>query len=948
VSRRSRRRKHRLAASEASTNVENSSASLEKTNRFEGKGGGSRPDKAKREQLVNEAARIYRLIAKKRYKSAIHQAKRIHKQHDTAESEAILVSAYLARIKGFLDSGSMPEAKALMDLVGKEYRSARTQLAELSHVLALRDGLVDDLVGPLNDPELPPEKRTAIENTVRRELTDLRTLADCNSLPPDHPLRRGAAEVAAAFQAVTTGPVRDDQITLEQISHRSPLAPWKLLVRAIACFYRHEDDLCKESLNAIDPQSAPARLVPALNTMLAGESGKELKRPASALVAQVIKAGTGLQDALQRLDGALGKRHRAKTLRGIEQAVRECRRLRPDLLEKLKQHISIRSYLADLPADRVAAAMGGQSLHNAYFWRLLARAAEIREGILPACSFWEEFRRNAIHEGWFKAGGTEEATLYLHMIDLLRRLPKHYLVEARKQFSKMFNGHGIYYENQPESVRAAAPKGVTVYFLYPERLYERACACDPDPQTYRQWLDYIKETSRNGKAADEVALAWHEAAPGDSRPLLHLMASAEKRNALKLALKFLEKAEQIDAVNAEVRRARLRLWVATAIRHLKQKKPHLAEKDLREIAALPQAQEGDRPAFQTAMRWVWAAIKSDNDEVARAGARTSELMESELAAGVVLTGLAKACGLKRNEQPELPVGPALLAMGELAKAVARACALGDDMNVPFEIPREWLKLLVEDLSRDDCGLDTAELRTLAQAALRMGKLDLAYTASGIALRRGGPQTARFLLLRGRSLPEWALLRRTECILSAAELARGQRDMELVNEAMELLPRSGPGHGGGPFDLFDEREFSKNSEKINKVIEREKQARRFPQFLEDDYLEEDDCQCPACRRRRGELGGEEDEDELTDRLDDEQFGPDDLPPEILGLLMKIMLKVGGRIDSPKDIEKAARQYPKLFEELEEAFADHLARGGTLPPFGPRPYRPERKKRPRRRR
>src|SRR5256884_4340140 len=51
-------------------------------------------------------------------------------------------------------------------------------------------------------------------------------------------------------------------------------------------------------------------------------------------------------------------------------------------------------------------------------------------------------------------------------------------------------------------------------------------------------------------------------------------------------------------LNPEVRRARLRLLTANAVRHLSQNKVHLVELDAAALEALPQAGEVNRPAFQ--------------------------------------------------------------------------------------------------------------------------------------------------------------------------------------------------------------------------------------------------------------------------------------------------------------------------------------------------------------
>ncbi len=60
----------------------------------------------------------------------------------------------------------------------------------------------------------------------------------------------------------------DSALALPEVPHRSPLAPWKLLLRAIAAFYRREDALCEKCLAAIEPDAAAARLAPALRALM--------------------------------------------------------------------------------------------------------------------------------------------------------------------------------------------------------------------------------------------------------------------------------------------------------------------------------------------------------------------------------------------------------------------------------------------------------------------------------------------------------------------------------------------------------------------------------------------------------------------------------------------------------------------------------------------------------
>jgi len=167
----------------------------------------------------------------------------------------------------------------------------------------------------------------------------------------------------------------------------------------------------------------------------------------------------------------------------------------------------------------------------------------------------------------------------------------------------------------------------------------------------------------------------------------------------------------------------------------------------------------------------------------------------------------------------------------LAAAVARGCALGDDLGWPLTIPPAFEKQLLDELRRTPGTMDARQLRSVAEAALRLDRRHLAFAVSGAGLAKGGATEARFLLLRGRALPEYEPERRDRCFAAAAELARRQRDMGLVDEAVE----SRRGHFF--MDVLDplaKGSSSMSTDQLNKVLNREKQASEFPPFRTREF------------------------------------------------------------------------------------------------------------------
>lgn len=827
-----------------------------------------------------ERERVAQLIALNKSERALDFAKDVHRRCRSAASEALLLDAYGARFASLVERKLDRDAAALMDLVRERYPSSRERLCEWNAALAARNGDLSALLESLNDPSLPAEKQAAIAVKVRGDVLDLRALAECQTLAPEHALRAAATALHRAFEAVTGGPVADAALALPEVSRSSPLAPWKMMVRAIAAYYRRDDALCEKYLAAVEPDSAAARLAPALRALM---HPRQILTPATAaLVNQTGGSLDPLLAILKRLDSALERRNQPLILQEISNAVSASRQADPALLERLKQHISVRGMIAGAKPEKVATAMGGSALRNAYFWRLLARGLEENNGnpmaIVHCCSVWEEFRKHAVHEGWFPAKGPEAATLYLHMADKLRHLAPEEMQGVRANFEGHFDGHADYYRGQPPEIRAlmSSRSNIDLYFLSPHTVLERACEADPCAENFQRWLRHAEETSP--AAGDLVAERWCAALPNDIPPLLRLMQSAEKRNALQKAFKLMERAEQIDGLNTEVRRARMRLLVSMAVRHLREKKPKLAEKELRQIEALPQARQGDVPAFVAALRFVWCLLRDAQQEAASAHAEAVRFLGDGVTAHLLFLEMERWCrrqfsALGKAPPPTVP----------LFAAFGRVCVLAEDMGLTLETIEVMPAQLMKELSAQNVSANPRALAALGEVAMQQDYFPLAYTIARAGLAQGAENQARFLLLRARSLPPWEEDRRSSCLAAASELARRQHDSDLLKRIGEwrdeLL---------GWLDVPGQAR-ALDAKEIGRVVQREIKERKYPASRPD--FQDEECPCAACRTERGELPGN-----LMEMMD--QFGPD-----AVAQVMAEMLGAGGK-------KKRGRRQPRL--------------------------------------
>ncbi|MGP8268886.1 MAG: hypothetical protein ACLQLH_02365 [Terracidiphilus sp.] len=133
--------------------------------------------------------------------------------------------------------------------------------------------------------------------------------------------------------------------------------------------------------------------------------------------------------------------------------------------------------------------------------------------------------------------------------------------------------------------------------------------------------------------------------PGETKPLLYLMESAEKRGAYRKSLKHLEDTGELDRLNPEVRRAKLRLLLSAAIRPLRKRKTHLVMVEIKRIEALPEVRAGESAALATALRLICAVLDGDMAGMQRQREGLKALLGSAVAAFVLTNGLAQAANL---------------------------------------------------------------------------------------------------------------------------------------------------------------------------------------------------------------------------------------------------------------------------------------------------------------
>ncbi|MBI3797775.1 MAG: hypothetical protein HY268_12510 [Deltaproteobacteria bacterium] len=754
-------------------------------------------------------ARVEALLASGQTRDAVETAKQFLKQVPGPEAEALLVKAYQARIQALLANGMHKEAQALGALVSERFPAYRAQLAALRRQSEVSGGNFHTLLTELSTADA--QRQRELEVILTRELTDPTVLADSPALPADHPLKRGARAVCDLFTAVTTGPLPEGALAaLDMIPRHSPLAPWKLLIRALEAFYRHADAAVLANLAGIPRDSGPGRLGAVLRRLLGENEPMEDRSFAVATLLDKVSGGRALlQSRLPQLNQALTRKDGHKALAAVQDLLPLFQSTPPALRRSFLATVLHHWYHQELsPQGLLRILPGGKKDPDTL--RLIALTLERRQWD-AALDWWDSYLTAAAAAGTLPTTGPELARVLLHMVALFPADPDEVCdilgVDDEKELQRL--------------IRA----GEIPAFFDRRALLERARVADSDLVVFRALVAYYDQ--RDPKRAEAEAEAWRRAYPQDLEPLLYLMRAAERRSALRKALDLLATAELLNRVHPEVRQSRFRLLLTSAERRLKEGKPALALDDLALLAQEPRAGEGDCKAYLLALSWAVAHKIGDTAATTRLEQTLATTVDNPVLAELTLGTVAGVLGIK------LPLQTGSPTQLQAIDGLARACDLFHTLGRPLTVPAALLTQVEKDLA----SATSAQLHSLCVGGLWLGRPTLTYAASGQGLTQDGPLVHRFLLARGRALSAATTQREQDrarqCLRAARELASRARDMEAVREAsaaLDSLP------DWSAFDallqgvLTPPAEAPPTQEEVARTITVECRSRSIPRFM----------------------------------------------------------------------------------------------------------------------
>ena len=179
----------------------------------------------------------------------------------------------------------------------------------------------------------------------------------------------------------------------------------------------------------------------------------------------------------------------------------------------------------------------------------------------------------------------------------------------------------------------------------------------------------------------------------------------------------------------------MRLTLAIAWRHFKDKKAHLVKADLDGLEALPSMGEGDRAAMLLAMRVAWHPSAMTRRPLGKTTTFSSR-------ASARLPRMPFCCRRRcwhALTHPALPARttPAVPDPHAIAEAEARLIMLALDLDVRMQRPVYWTSIIHDVLREDPCPLSHAQLLAIGRGGASGGHLESEYLASaaGLATRQ---------------------------------------------------------------------------------------------------------------------------------------------------------------------------------------------------------------------
>jgi len=502
----------------------------------------------------------------------------LKKEERSEEIHPLLFRAYMQRAKELRGKGMHTEADVVLDQAAacKPADTAMQEADMAAYVsISTEEQAFAAYAGYLRaNPPSAAVERGLVNRLVRSGNWDL--LKPLDASPP---ICRDAPAAVDAVEHMNQGNWEEARDALRPIPRSSPYAPLKLLCRAMAAFYKEDDDALKKAAAMLpddfvlapalkqlsglleDPEHAPGRKLPAVEMLLQGPIGsvQKMKALIENIKRQRLKqTQRGINDLARAIYPEEEKTCIETLLEILSSTARIEGSSRQDFFYELVESMLSRGKAIDLltrmdifsgwPIDAAAGY-----IPQIYERFPDPRQQKIAKSLVLFHAFRESLKARSLPDEWLCSHGSFE-----------------------KDFLKSdWQMLGIRSENPDEDPDLAYLE------MAREGIY-----CDPEN---REWYEQIAKLPRNGrehkKIVEEALETMAAHFPQDPFPHLELADLYQQKGAYRKAEKAIGEAARLAPYDSRVIDKKAVSCLISAEKNLRRGKYHLVREDLEKARA---------------------------------------------------------------------------------------------------------------------------------------------------------------------------------------------------------------------------------------------------------------------------------------------------------------------------------------------------------------------------
>ncbi len=511
------------------------------------------------------AAQLSEALKEGRLRRAVALARQLGEVEGIGEQQiALIADAYRRHLRELVERGHHAKAAGVFARLEADRPEWVRHLPEALRIELELRGTSASLLAAY---ETESGTRGVVDRCLPAVLEDVRALARHPLLPESHELKRQAATIARAWQAVEAREPRAADLLREMkraVGRRSPLVDWRLFVQAVADFYAGRAEETDQALRRVADGGAVAPMAAILRELNAGQ----LPQGRAASLVSTAMSGDPLRMRLSEIDALVAARKWKEAARALHRLPKERRELRDrPQLQRLLGACYVGHAGKEVPSP---ALEGGQIPLGG------------REAVLvfmSALGFdesddWEHF----LHT---QGGGLAPIEKALVCDRIASRV-----VDESGRFPLRRGGR----DRQG--------------FKEAESWWRRSVEAHPLRSTYQHW--YAAARPVGALQAEKVMQRWHEALPEDEQPLSVLVHSCRARGVFQKAAGYFRKLDRLAMGRPDVETLRAFITADEAARHLRSGRHRRAEEALAAIAA-------EQESFAGLVRHVLACILEMRD-----------------------------------------------------------------------------------------------------------------------------------------------------------------------------------------------------------------------------------------------------------------------------------------------------------------------------------------------